>query len=237
MSGLMTALLLNSVGIHNHEIIESSDRLGGRLYTQYLNNTRPDEYQYQEMGAMRFPVSWQKDGETVEINDHKLVFQLGDYLNKMNNNDEAWKVEFIPWVQEMENNFRDANGVRLEDGSIPRVKDINADPSLAATRISDKAKEAKELISNITGDTELLKLTAENVFKAHKMQVELGYDHVSEAGLLQKYGYDLITAQEAQGFDFTSIWDLIYDSNNYFGATEWKTIDKGERFVYAQIVC
>ncbi|TIA95225.1 hypothetical protein E3P77_03782 [Wallemia ichthyophaga] len=227
MSGLMTALLLDSVGMHNWEIIESSDRIGGRLYTQYLNNTQPDEYQYQEMGAMRFPVSWVRDGETVEINDHKLVFQLGDYLNKLNDNAEEWKVGFIPWVQSMKNNFRDANGVRLADGSIPRVSDINANPSLSKTRISDKAKEASVFISNITDNTELLELTAENVFKAHKMQIDLGYDDVSEAGLLQKYGYDLITAQEAQGFDFTSVWDMIYDSNNYFGATTWKTIDRG----------
>ncbi|TIB70439.1 putative amine oxidase [Wallemia mellicola] len=227
MSGLMVALLLDSVGIHNWEIIESSDRIGGRLYTEYFNNTKPDEYQYQEMGGMRFPVSWTKNGQTVEINDHKLVFQLGEYLNKINNNDPAWKVEFIPWIQSMENNFRDSNGVRLSDGSIPRVNDIAANPSLGESMMSANAKSAKALISNITDNVDLQKLTAENVFKAHRTQIDLGYDDVSEAGLLQKYGYDLMTAQEASGYDFVSLWDLIYDENNYFGATDWKAVDKG----------
>lgn len=53
MSGLMTSLILNSVGIHDWHIIEASQRVGGRVHTSYLNGTRPDQYQYQEMGPMR----------------------------------------------------------------------------------------------------------------------------------------------------------------------------------------
>lgn len=50
MSGLMSALLLDEVGMHNWEISESSNRIGGRLRTAYLNGTKPEDYQYQEMG-------------------------------------------------------------------------------------------------------------------------------------------------------------------------------------------
>lgn len=50
MSGLMTSLLLESVGLHNWHIIESSGRIGGRIRTKYLAGSTPDEYQYQEMG-------------------------------------------------------------------------------------------------------------------------------------------------------------------------------------------
>lgn len=50
MSGLMTAHLLDSVGIHDWTIVEASSRIGGRVHTSYLNSTSPDEYQYQEMG-------------------------------------------------------------------------------------------------------------------------------------------------------------------------------------------
>ena len=50
MSGLLTSLLLDSVGMHNWHIIESSGRIGGRIRTKYLAGSAPDEYQYQEMG-------------------------------------------------------------------------------------------------------------------------------------------------------------------------------------------
>lgn len=88
MSGLLTSLLLDSVGVHDWHITESSQRIGGRIRTKYLNGTTPDEYQYQEMGPMRFPVTvkYADTNETLEIQDHKMVFQLGDKLNELNGN-------------------------------------------------------------------------------------------------------------------------------------------------------
>ena len=47
--------MLDSVGIHDWKILESSSRLGGRMMTAYLNGTSPEEGQYHEMGPMRFP--------------------------------------------------------------------------------------------------------------------------------------------------------------------------------------
>jgi monoamine oxidase len=44
MSGLLTSLLLDSVGIHDWQIIESSQRIGGRIRTKYLAGTTPDQY-------------------------------------------------------------------------------------------------------------------------------------------------------------------------------------------------
>jgi hypothetical protein len=52
MAGLLTSLLLDSVGIHDWHIIESSQRIGGRIRTKYLAGTTPDQYQYQEMGPI-----------------------------------------------------------------------------------------------------------------------------------------------------------------------------------------
>ncbi|EXK85218.1 hypothetical protein FOQG_10869 [Fusarium oxysporum f. sp. raphani 54005] len=37
MSGLLSSLILDSVGIHNWKILESSERIGGRVRTVYLN--------------------------------------------------------------------------------------------------------------------------------------------------------------------------------------------------------
>lgn len=51
---------------------------------------------------MRFPTSLTYTGtnETLEIQDHKLVFQLADELNKMNKGgDPSLQVNFIPWIQ------------------------------------------------------------------------------------------------------------------------------------------
>jgi hypothetical protein len=51
---------------------------------------------------MRFPVSMTYAGtnETLDIQDHKLVFQLADVLNQMNAEvDSIFQVNFIPWIQ------------------------------------------------------------------------------------------------------------------------------------------
>jgi hypothetical protein len=51
---------------------------------------------------MRFPISltYAATNETLEIQDHKLVFQLADELNQMNAKlDPWWQVNFIPWIQ------------------------------------------------------------------------------------------------------------------------------------------
>lgn len=47
------------------------------------------------MGPMRFPVDLTLGNETVEINDHKMVFQLADVLNEMNGNSSEYMVNFI----------------------------------------------------------------------------------------------------------------------------------------------
>ena len=69
MSGLMTSFLLESVGVTNYTIIEGGQRFGGRVHTEYLNNSRPEDYQYQEMGPMRFPrlIKYADTNETLII--------------------------------------------------------------------------------------------------------------------------------------------------------------------------
>lgn len=86
MAGLMTSHLLNSVGLHFWHIYESSQRLGGRVRTVYLNDTRPGDYQYQEMGAMRIPVEIQyiDTDEPLPFQDHQLLMRLTDALNRGN---------------------------------------------------------------------------------------------------------------------------------------------------------
>ncbi|KAL2870559.1 flavin monoamine oxidase family protein [Aspergillus lucknowensis] len=234
MSGLMTSLLLSSVGMHNWHIIESSQRVGGRIRTQYLNGTSPEQYQYQEMGPMRFPVSitYAEQNETLEIQDHKMVFQLADTLNKLNRKrNPELKVEFIQFVQQSLNVPASAGGNRLANGRIPTAGEVAADPGLVYTAASPNdtlVEEAEAAYENYIKDDELsMKQFATNVYRAHKAAVEHGLFHWSEAAYL-KYalGYDANVTDYVAGAESSPIWGEMYD-NVYFSATHWRTIDKG----------
>lgn len=66
-SGLYAALILQSLG-HEVEILEGSDRVGGRCFTYHFSE---DKYDYFDAGAMRFP----------KIEAMKPVFHLFDKYN------------------------------------------------------------------------------------------------------------------------------------------------------------
>lgn len=233
MAGLLTSLLLDSVGVHDWHIIESSDRIGGRVRTKYLANSTPDEYQYQEMGPMRFPVSafYEEFNETVEIQDHKMVFQLGDVLNQMNGGDESVAVNFIPWIQSSPNTPGNSNGFRLPNGRIPSIAQIQANsteytlPSVEGP--DEEAVEAAEgALEEFTGTSpETLRNISSNMYQAHKDYVENGYFHFSEAAYLR---YALNASDDVidyvTGNGNSPIWE--YDAA-YFNADKWLTIDKG----------
>lgn len=51
MAGLYTAMILKSLGL-KYEILEASERIGGRVYTHRFTNKPGDYY---DVGAMRFP--------------------------------------------------------------------------------------------------------------------------------------------------------------------------------------
>jgi monoamine oxidase len=231
MSGLMTAHILDSVGFYNWQIIEASSRIGGRVHTSYLNATRPDQYQYQEMGPMRFPVSLTMENETIEINDHKLVFQLADELNKQNKHDPAYEVKFIPWIQSAMND-PSSTTKRKPDGTVPGVAEVAANSALAvnvtasysnATAVAEAVEDYENWLDM---DLEKTRLYATNVFRAHKQAVAEGFLDFSESGYLRYLkGLDSNTTDQ-----IASVADnspaFPYD-DVYFEATEWRTIDQG----------
>jgi monoamine oxidase len=234
ISGLMTSLLLESVGIHNWHIYESSERIGGRIRTKYLNNTRPEEYQYQEMGAMRFPVSitYADTNETLEIKDHRMVFQLVDVLNKMNADRPDLQVKFIPWAEKGPNLPANSGGTRLPNGRIPSVSDVTANKSLVYTPASShesaimNAETAYENFTNLH-NKESFRNIAKNIYKAHKEAVEHGILDWSEAGYLRyAKGYNSsIVDRVANSYNYDS-WQAVY-YDIYHASTEIRTIDKG----------
>ncbi|KAJ5808717.1 hypothetical protein N7474_009986 [Penicillium riverlandense] len=230
MSGLMTSLLLDSVGIKNWKIIESSGRVGGRIHTSYLNNTRPDQYQYQEMGPMRFPVNITYAGtdEVIEIQDHKMVFQLADYVNKLNHHKPDLEVNFIEWIQSAANDPVSTDK-RRPDGTVPGNAEVQANKSLESTpepMTKAAAPYAAKVEEWLSLSKKNLTEMATNVFKAHKKAVDAGYLGWSESNYLRYYlGANVNITDEVDSLaDSYDSW--LYD-NTYFSATQWKTIDKG----------
>ncbi|PGH15680.1 hypothetical protein AJ79_02274 [Helicocarpus griseus UAMH5409] len=235
MAGLMTYLNIRDSGFANVELIEASGRLGGRVRTEYLEGG-PFDYQYQEMGPMRFPQRIQYAGtnETLEINDHKIVFQLADVLNELNRHDPEKKVLFHPWYQSSPNGLYYYNGIRKPDGTVPTVTEVENDPSLSIPTVADPVlDEATEKINAIMEDKEFLGEMAKNIYRAHKAFIDTGLNNLggedwSQFAYMHNYlGYSLnITDQTIGSAGADSFWNNLFE-NFYFSATEWVTIDGG----------
>ena len=57
-AGLYTAMMLKFLGATNIDILEASERVGGRCYTQALSGDK-SYHNYYDVGAMRIPeLSW-----------------------------------------------------------------------------------------------------------------------------------------------------------------------------------
>ncbi|OJZ80069.1 hypothetical protein ASPFODRAFT_54094 [Aspergillus luchuensis CBS 106.47] len=243
IAGLMTSLLLSSVGMTNWHIVESSHRVGGRIRTRYLNHSRPDQYQYQEMGPMRFPmnITYADTNETLQIQDHRMVLQLADVLNQRNaDTHPELQVNFIPFIQHNPNVPADTGGVRLPNGRIPTLAQVKANSSLSYTAPPSNATAvavAKAQYKQYTqiDQSSTIREVARNMYSAHKAAIEKGFFHWSEAGYL-RYALgnnanvtDYVAGATANSptADNSPIWEEnIYD-NVYFAATEWRTVDQG----------
>lgn len=179
---------------------------------------------------MRFPVNitYANTDETIEIQDHKMVFQLADYVNKLNHHNADLEVNFIEWIESAANDPVNTDK-RRPDGTVPGYAEVQASKSLESTpeptieAAAPYAAKAKEWLTlNKTNITEM----ATNVFKAHKKAVDAGYLGWSESNYLRYYlGANVNITDEVDSLaDSYDSW--LYD-NVYFSATQWKTIDKG----------
>ncbi|KAI7781487.1 l-amino acid oxidase [Diaporthe eres] len=234
MSGLMTFLSLRQAGFKNLEIIEASERLGGRVHTAYLSGG-PFDYSYQEMGPMRFPLTWTSSAnETYNITDHHLVFDLAAEMNELNNHAANWSVDFIPWYQLNPNGLYYHDGIKLENGLPPTIAQVAADPSLSIVRENLPSTQAlQDHIDSITTDEEFYAEMATNMFAAHKEFLEIGLDGLpgdqwSEFAYMVNYLRASLNDTDvvSDGNFGVSFWDELYDGL-YFSAATWATIDGG----------
>lgn len=236
ISGLVTALMLDSVGVHNWEIIEASERVGGRFRTKYLGGTQ----EWAEMGPMRLPYSvTYNDGETLEYTDHRMVFQLAGILNEMNQNESWWRVDFIPWIQHHPNELIGLDTGRHADGRIPTRGEIEQDPSLgegtAMTTQEYYSTQAK--VNRILKDKNTLKSLQRDVWRAHKRAMGQGLDDWSEQAMMRHVfrARENVTDQIWTSSDYDVFWDELHHNSNLefdgsseaLGRTEWKCIDGG----------
>ncbi|KIX06515.1 uncharacterized protein Z518_04491 [Rhinocladiella mackenziei CBS 650.93] len=238
MAGLMTWLALNQSGMTNLSLIEAGQRLGGRVHTAYFG--APSDRQYQEMGPMRFPLSItsSETNETLQIQDHRIVFDLAAEVNRLNHDNTNFTVHFIKWYQNSPNGLYYVNGARKPNGQVPTISEVQANASLAGTSSSDEPDDPSldqlnHDIDSIYSNATFLAQMAKNVYKAHKIFLDMGLgglggDDWSEFAYVHNYlKYALNDTFVGLGDSGgESFWDNLYESM-YFSATDWRTIDGG----------
>jgi monoamine oxidase len=237
ISGLATGLMLDSVGMHNWEIIEASDRVGGRFRTKYVADTQ----EWAEMGPMRLPysVTYKSDNETLLYSDHQLTFQMAEILNNMNKNESNWKIDFIPWIQHSPNELIAGGTRRHPDGRIPTRAELEDDPSLkdAPAMTSSEYSNTEKQMDKILKDEATLKSIQKDVWRAHKVAMEQGLDDWSEQAMMRHAfkASENVTDEILTSSDYDVFWDELHHNSNLgldgskgsMGETEWVCIDGG----------
>ncbi|KAJ5652688.1 hypothetical protein N7507_010114 [Penicillium longicatenatum] len=237
ISGLATALMLDSVGIHNWEIIEASNRVGGRFRTKYMADTQ----EWAEMGPMRLPhsVTYKEGNETLLYTDHQLTFQIAEILNTMNEKDSQLKVEFIPWIQHHPNELIAQGTRRHPDGRIPTRGEIEADPSLIdpPSMASAEYENVQNQMNRILKNSTTLKSIQRDVWRAHKIAMDEGLDDWSEQAMMRHVfkASENVTDQIWTDSDYDVFWDELHHNSNLgfdgssdsLGETHWLCIDGG----------
>lgn len=238
ITGLATGLMLDSVGIHNWEILEASSHAGGRLRTIYVGGTQ----EWAEMGPMRLPFSatYKEDNETIEYSDHAMVFQLAEWLNEMNQDENPeLKVEFIPWIQHSPNELLALGTGRHPDGSIPTRAEIAANSSLGkpAPLSTQAYKDVKARMDGILMNVTTLKAIQRDVWRVHAQVMEEGLDEISQQSMMRNIWNASIDVTDAihTATDYDVFWDeMVHNSNlaqdggsSAVAETTWKCVDGG----------
>jgi monoamine oxidase len=203
IAGLMASHLLSTAGIENWHIYESSQRLGGRIRTVYLNNTKPEQYQYQEIGPMRIPVEikYTDTNEWLPFADHRMVTRLVETLNEKNApNHPELLIKFIPFI-------------------------------MKATNITTRAKSDRTNVDADTRKSTDLKHISRDMYRAHKAAFNKGLTHWSEGGYIRYVlGTRTNITDYLAATDQNGLWESLYWDDD-FATARWKTIDKGFNLV------
>ncbi|KAL2826933.1 hypothetical protein BJY01DRAFT_262185 [Aspergillus pseudoustus] len=237
IAGLATALMLDSVGVHNWELLEASSRVGGRFRTKYVGGTQ----EWAEMGPMRLPysVTYRSDNETLRYTDHEMTFRLAEILNEMNGGDPRYRIDFIPWIQHHPNELVAQGTRRHPDGRIPTRAEIEEDPSLveAADMSSAEYLDTKHKMDRILKNETTLRSIQRDVWRAHKLAMDEGLDDWSEQAMMRHVfkASENVTDEIWTDSDYDVFWDELHHNSNLgldgsssaLGKTNWLCIDGG----------
>ncbi|MBE3048585.1 FAD-dependent oxidoreductase, partial [Candidatus Bathyarchaeota archaeon] len=238
VTGLATALMLDSVGVHNWDIHEASHQIGGRLRTLYVGGTQ----EWAEMGPMRLPhkIKYKSDNATLEYSDHAMTFQLADWLNEMNQDSDAdLDVNFIPWIQHSPNELLGLDTGRHPDGSIPTRSEIAANSTLDEPDPMDTEEytDIKKKMKGILQDEDTLRDIQRDVWRVHGRVMKDGLDDISQQSMMRNVWNASAEVVDAihGATDYDVFWDEMTHNSNIaqdggesaLGETEWKCVDGG----------
>ncbi|KAK3374262.1 hypothetical protein B0T24DRAFT_679621 [Lasiosphaeria ovina] len=118
IAGLYTAMLLKYVGITNVDILEASDRVGGRCYTYEFPDDKSCPHNYYDIGAMRIPEIGTMNSTLNLIHNLGLDDKKAEYVYSDNKQD-------VPnlWLFKRET----PSGKQFEDAIAGTVKDFLVD--------------------------------------------------------------------------------------------------------------
>ncbi|RIB21722.1 hypothetical protein C2G38_1070475 [Gigaspora rosea] len=246
ISGLFSALLLKEAGIKDVTILESSDRVGGRVYTTYFTDDPNDDKRlYGELGANRFPIVVGHP----ELSQQQLVYDTITYLNEYNKVDNPDSVmTLIPFTTFDKNALYYFNGKKDANGSIitksvafggAKPVDLGY-PDTIPEKFLEMWDDALApffnlLDKNFTNGIEALKhydkysaytYLKEIYFPSKLPQSMAPYDEVMKAIEMNVLGTGIFTSY---GFVDLALNEYAFGSPTL--NISWKTIDKGmQRF-------
>lgn len=247
ITGLTTALMLDSVGVHNWELIEAADRVGGRLRTLYVG----DSQEWAEMGPMRLPyrIKYKSDNATVEYSDHAMAFQLAQWLSDLNQDSRPeLNITFISWIQHSPNELLAFGTGRHPDGSIPTRADIVANSSLRSPAPMDtqEYRDTKSRMNSILLNETTMREMQHDVWRVHSRLMQQGLDDTSQQSMMRNVwnaSADVTDAMRISS-DYDVFWDEMHHNSNLaqdggasaLGETEWRCVDGGfSRYAHAAL--
>ncbi|KAG5986526.1 hypothetical protein E4U43_005473, partial [Claviceps pusilla] len=237
LSGLMTYLILHQSGFTNLTMIEASDRIGGRIHTAYLTGG-PSNYSYQDLGAMKIPLDYTdpESGNTMNISDFQLVYQLIEEMNRLNADNETLRLDVTPWIEDSDNGLQYFGEFRMPSGLPPTVRQVRENASLSRPEPMDAETTAltRKLNQTLPGRKFMVKM-ATSMYKAHREWIEGGLgdkqkgDRWSEYAFLTQHLHGSLNSSDIlseQDNPAGSFWTWIIN-NFYEWCDSWRTVDGG----------
>ncbi|RGP64960.1 l-amino-acid oxidase [Fusarium sporotrichioides] len=213
IAGLYSALLLQSKG-YTVNILEASDRVGGRVRTHHFTK---DENQYFEAGAMRIPVTKFQD----------TIFSLIRYVNSHEKLPRSMAIRLIDFVYHHEGNYSYFGSTVLRHP----VSDVT--PASAGWTDVPEPYQNRSAGDLLTSVLEELTQGLDNSFDETIERIVETYDQSTFRGYLierKNWPPTLISFVETTLFHPNAFsYSIIDICMKYldFNSKKWKTIDQG----------